>query len=378
MEGGPKPHHDKDNDKNASNGHKEENSGSILAPDNDDVQHGASELPPATLYKYHYTNIESGKVVFTRETKEPLKIQTHRSSEDISVLEVITDVTTTWKSKEGPIEGTDITKPDLPPVHEISKVMLKINSPAIISGLQSVVEYYPFLGYFGKSMTIVEPYDVLVHHEDELAELRSRFDGGTQQSEDPICERNANLYEHLGILQDFLQDSIGASVQAERQRHARGVCTFEMLWMLYKPGIDVYYDSYTDGSYDAYVVHSMKGGVSRKSTEDLTMVMWNMVYDGWALGRRELVISQPPFEGERPIMGLKVIPCHFWVEEAGSDNPKPLRTRLEERGRMYYRLTERQCMNYSGYTTTFPRSHVSISMENGRSMLKNVSSSMKA
>ena len=373
MEGGPKPHHDKDNDKNASNGHKEENSGSILAPDNDDVQHGASELPPATLYKYHYTNIESGKVVFTRETKEPLKIQTHRSSEDISVLEVITDVTTSWSPKEGSIAGREC---DLPPaheeskIHEITRIMLKINSPAIISALQSVVEYYPALGYFGKSISMVEPYNALVHHEDELAELRSRFNPGMQESEDQMCERNVNMYEHRGILQSFLQESVGASVQAERKRHRRGMCTFEMLWMLYKPGIDVYFDSYIDGSYDANVVHSMTGGVSRTSAEPLTLRIWNMMYDGWALGRNDLFVVQPPFEGEKAIMDLRVIPCGFWVEEIGTDNPKPLRTRLEERGRMYYRLTERQCMNFSGYTTKFPRLHVSKSLGNRKLALR--------
>ena len=361
MEEGPKTYHAGGNNKIASTEQEGGKSDFSVTSQDVGIHHGASEVPPTTLYKYQYTNIDSGKVVFTRETQEPLKMQTHRSSGDIPVLEIITTVTTTWSPTEGPTEGTQSTKSDLPPVHEISKVMLKINSPAIISALQSVVEYYPALGYLGKSISLWEPYDVLVHHEDELAELRSRFDAGKQQSEGQMCERNANIYEHLGILQAYLKGSVGASVQAERERHARGVCTFDMLWMLYKPGIDVYHDSYQDGSHDAYVVHSMTGGVTRKSADPLTLTIWDMMYDGWALGRRDVVVSQLPFEGEKAIMELKVIPCDFWVEEAGTDNFKPLRTRLEERGRMYYRLTERQCMNYSGYTTTFPRSHVSKS-----------------
>ena len=93
-----------------------------------------------------------------------------------------------------------------------------------------------------------EPYAALIHHEEEVKAYRNRFHLNAINPKDELCERNVNVYEHLGILQDVLFQRSGKAVEAERQCHARGVATFEMLWLLFRPGTDVYHDNHDDGT----------------------------------------------------------------------------------------------------------------------------------
>ena len=100
-----------------------------------------------------------------------------------------------------------------------------MNSPAIINAFQSVVEYSAGLNILEDSDTLSEPYRTCFRHEEELKAYRNLCH---PDAIDP-SEHNVNAYEHLGILQDVLFQRLGKAVEAERQRHARGVATFDML-----------------------------------------------------------------------------------------------------------------------------------------------------
>ena len=314
------------------------------------------ELKPTISYKIDYFNIETGESVFIEEASEPIQVQLNRASKETTVLEVITEVRTLWKSK---VESANSGEFQPPPGQDVSVTYLQINSLAIVDALQNVVEYYPGLRFLGDSVMIDEPYRVLVHHEKGLKEIRQSFAPGAQLSEEQKCLRKAKTFEHLGVLEDFIQHSIGSSVKAERQRHAKGYCTFEMLWLLLKPGTDVYHDRDADGNYDGYVVHSVTGGVLNRRKRPLEVVLWYLKFDGRSVNRVTINVTLTPFDGEQKISKYVLIPCEHWSEREGTSESKPLRKRLEERGEMYYRLTARQCMSYNGDTATTPRKHVS-------------------
>ena len=208
--------------------------------DKEAEKENTSTLP--ILYKVQYLDIDD-KHVFSEEGKEPMDIQSNLSVLGKSVIEVVTQVRVLGSYK------TTINTEKKEPLSPITTIntSLKINSPAIITALQSVVEYYPGLSFSEHSTTISEHYGVLYHHEEELKAYRDRFQPGAIDSKDGLCQRSMNAYEHLGILQDILSQRSGKAVEAERQRHARGVATFEMLWLLFKPGTDVYLDDQVNG-----------------------------------------------------------------------------------------------------------------------------------
>lgn len=313
------------------------------------------EPPPPVLYKVDYYD-DDNKFVFSKENKEPMAVQNTLSSLKKSVLEVITDVRII-----GP-HAPNIANEEKPGnAISILGTSLKINSPAIITALQSVIEYYPGQSFSEDSNIVGEPFTSLIHHEKELKAYRDQFHPSKIDSTVECCQRNANAYEHLGILQNVLSERSSKEVEAERQRHARGVATFEMLWLLYKPGDDVYLDTDYDGNYDAYVVKSYSGGMYGGRPFPMTIDLWNMDFDGNRIGRKCLSVDQPVYDGEKDITSLSVFPCQFWKDKSkDGEDSTPLKKKLEERGKMFFRLTQRQCMDYDGLRQIWPKKHVSV------------------
>lgn len=317
----------------------------------------SDEHPLPVLYKVQYLN-NNMDVVFSKENKEPMEVQSTLSALGKAVVEVITDVRIVGSYKD-----SDAKEKEPRTAIITMGTMLKINSPAIITALQSVIEYYPDQSV-SEDSRINEPYAVLIHHEEELKAYRDQFNPEAIDSKDELCRRNANAYEHLGILQTVLSDRSGRAVETERQRHARGFATFEMLWLLYKPGIDVYCDSDADGNYSAYVVKSVSGGIFEGRTTSLQIDAWYMDYDGNGIGRRLGRFYQSVYDGEKEIRTLTVFPCKFWKEESKEEpKTKPLKQKLEERGKMFFKLAQRQCMDYDGTTRSWPKKHVSTSWD---------------
>ena len=312
--------------------------------------------PPRVLYKVLYFN-EDMKVIFSKEDNEPMAVQSSLSVLKQAVIEVITDVRIF-----GSYTSSDAEKEEPRTAISILGTKLKINSPAIVLALQSVIEYYPQQSFSDDANTIWEPYAALIHHEEELKAYRDHFDPNAINSQEELCQRNVNAYEHLGILQDVLFERSGEAVKAERQRHARGVATFEMLWLLYKPGTDVYCDGDADDNYSAYVVKSVSGGMFRGRSAPLSIVLWRMDYDGNKVGRCIEPFTLPVYDGEKEITSLIVVPCEYWKENSKEgEETKTLRQKLEERGKTFFKLAQRQCMNYSGTTHSWPKKQVSIS-----------------
>ena len=90
--------------------------------------------------------------------------------------------------------------------------------------------------------------------------------------------------------------------------------------------------------------------------------MWKLIFNGHKFGRHTIQFAQPAYDGEKEISSLRVYPCEFLTEESKKgEESKPLRQKLEERGKMYFKLAQRECMDYDGFTSTWPKRHVSIS-----------------
>lgn len=335
--------------------------------DNEPVKPASSETPPSDeqspetehnphlVYRLQYRNVYTFGIVYTREHEEPIVIESKggKGPKQLPALELITDVETS-----ATVEGNEQLKDPPHNLLRVGKAELKINSPAIINALQKVVEYYPQLDFSGESISVTEPFEVLIHHENELASLRENYAPGKIRSESEHCDREKNTYEHLAVLQNLLKQRVGLSVETERTRHKRGFATFNMLWMLFKPGTTVYCDTWSDGKYNAYVIQSVSGGVADDRTNSLAIEMWYLDFDGTRIGKRGFTKNQAPFNGEKRISALEVFPCEFWEDNSTEKAVKSLRESLEERGKMFLKLTSRRCMSFDGLTSTVPRRHV--------------------
>ena len=117
------------------------------------------------------------------------------------------------------------------------------------------------------------------------------------------------------------------------------------------------------GGYDAYVIKSVSGGTSEGRPNSLEIQMWYVDYNGTIIRRQSLVKYQSAYDGEKVIASLHVFPCEFW-REVSTENKEtqPLEKRLEARGKMFFKLAQRQCMDYDGIAYSWPKKYVSISL----------------
>ncbi|ORY14832.1 hypothetical protein BCR34DRAFT_559937 [Clohesyomyces aquaticus] len=319
-----------------------------------------SPLPPVrkVVHKIEYRHVSSNDIVWEEESD---RFAPSRTPPSQPVLEVITIAFTA--QDRSPYHYRDAGPPKAPPIHSMGEKYIQINSAAVVNALRAVVEYCPGQNMIGDSITISEPYTVLVYHEKELAAYRENFapgklEGFQNPDEDSEpCLVEQDTYEHLGLVLDFLQLTLKDSLEKEKARHMREkpVTTYDMLWTLFRPGIDVYFDTQSCGIFDSYVVRSVDWEINNGSPVRYTIGLWNLYYNAIYVGPRIYTAVVLPFDGEKEIADLDIFPCEYLREDKHKETPEEMRKRLEERGKMFYRLTSKQCMWYDGLTTTFPR-----------------------
>ncbi|KAF7555179.1 hypothetical protein G7Z17_g2379 [Cylindrodendrum hubeiense] len=325
-----------------------------------------SEKPAQPVsYSVEYRDCDNN--VITAESWEgPFDFASARKgvrSADRSVFDVVTVLETSLPadSRRLPYEIDEIMKKgilDNPNVAvAVGITRITIRSTELIKTIRNIAQYYP-ASLEGEILQMDAPYMLIAHHIKELeAYLEShRVVGALEQSPldetavDSTSEKQAYQNvgaEHLAILMDFFKETVYSDMVEEKSRHARNACTFKMLWLLYRPGITVYYES--DGRLSAYVVNTLeseekKGPPGSRSVKEYTVKMWNLNFDGRFVGRCAKSVTIPQFDGERQINSLRLFPCEFIDKEDGGKT----RQRLEENGKGWYDLLRGGQVHYSG------------------------------
>ena len=214
-------------------------------------------------------------------------------------------------------------------------------------------------------MIIQEPFAVLYHHREALQAYTDSKSSNLNQIDGERCEREKNVEKHLKLLFEFLNVWPEAKkVEMERERHnrSRPTATFEMLWMLFPPGTDVFWDPFGEGSYEGGVVKQISGGsLAMDSATPFTVRLCYLDYDGAYIGRYEIQRTIQPFTGEKEVSSLSIIPCDYYKRvTAGqvSDESKSLWQTFVDYGEKSLKLTKRHCIQYSGETYCRPRRSV--------------------
>lgn len=238
---------------------------------------------------------------------------------------------------------------------------INILSPAVAEALRCVVDYFPNLDLSGNVIKIQEPYSVFIFYEKELTEYRERAERLAAAGDVSCPNRWAS--KHIGIVQDFVRQKVQKDVDTERARHARGYATFEMLWLLYKPGSDVYYDIYDVAEHEPYVVSSAEFELDNGAISSYDFKLWNMNATSHWVGPAEYELTLQHFAGEKRIPSLRVYPCEYlrFADGVTEEDVSQIKQHFLDRGRKWYNLRRKiGCYSLEGVTSTFPRRFVSI------------------
>lgn len=235
-----------------------------------------------------------------------------------------------------------------------SKVV--IYSRDIIQQLASVTSYYPSINFASQALEMSEPYPLIAHHLSELEALAAKNGTNpvtshqkeveTPQMDDTSKNGPEDKKSDLRLLLDFMASIYKDHIINERERHKQQLCTFRMLWLLFKPGDTVY--CHIRGRLAAYVVQEVRKGPpglsDLKAKDSYEILLWNLNFDGQLVGRCAHKVIMPPFEGERAINTLRVFPCQY---NDMHDEGK-LRKKLEAYGKQWYELLTGRQVHYSG------------------------------
>jgi hypothetical protein len=151
---------------------------------------------------------------------------------------------------------------------------------------------------------------------------------------------SANLAHHIDVLLAQVIERYWEEIVPELEDHMQNRASFDRLWVLFKPGVDVF--AMVKGQLAGFVVVSCETRPPKKDpktpedeVDQVVVTAWNLAYTGSKLYRDAKPFIIPKFEGTKDICSLSVYPtwCHpKETEERG---------KLRDRGEKYYNLIRR-------------------------------------
>nr|OQO28393.1 hypothetical protein B0A51_04886 [Rachicladosporium sp. CCFEE 5018] len=340
--------------------------------------------PPQALVRYRavYKHERTGGIVYQATSTKPLDPPKEESRQVASAFDVVTEYFTVYsprpvdgwqdRPRYPSVPGTPVAGEDRnfssrdddkegPPKLQVASLKgvrrLEIHSSAIIHALQQVVTYWPGLNLLSPIFFSTEPHIFLVHHLEKLRKFRNDHAPGHTLD---LCEKATDVYEHLGLLDDYLEAEVMPGIAIERARHERSFATFEYMWLLFKPGTETLVKFKDDKNRN--FVPFWRGGIVH-SIDLMTTAndrYWqvkieNLTFDGTAVGKGELTQYIDAFEGESAILDMDMIPADW---PGHSENGKPVADVLREKGRQAFRLLLPRCMTSVGKSLEFPYNDV--------------------
>lgn len=310
-----------------------------------------SESPDQRVkHSVDYLDIQ-GNFIFSESQPKPFDLEEASCTKAKAIQSLAFEVHTALSTSLKPPTGTSWFSSDIRNVQRqdilnnpdisvsVARTGIKIRSPQLIELLRKVIPRGPLLDPNSKIIELVEPFQLIGHHSRELEAFQDRSSEENKSDDGDGAEESNRLAAiNLGMLMKFTGKIYNNSLEEERSRHSRDLCTFRMLWLLFKPGTTVYKES--RGKVSAHVVRNVKVDQSilsappERRLKPCVINLWHLDFDGRYVGRCMSSVTVGEFEGERQITSLKVYPTNFIDRK---DEGK-LRQQLEKRGRQWYEL----------------------------------------
>lgn len=164
--------------------------------------------------------------------------------------------------------------------------------------------------------------------------------GDFRKAEPSDNEDNAEERKHYKMLFDIISPEITAHIDQKNDLISNGVMSFDYVWTLFEPGIEIY--SRVDDQDRLFVLDS---GSYRKLPNGSVIYDLSCRYidtDGKSFGYATTSLAISQFENVMPVLELGVLPSHF------QPNMQEIRSRLEARGQKFASLNGVHYKSYSG------------------------------
>lgn len=234
-------------------------------------------------------------------------------------------------------------------VDTIGSPVLYVRSPILLDALRAIIDVQSIPDEFTpreysertfssdlSQGRFVLPFTDLYHYREKLLQYREIVG----ETHDKVYSTTCG--EHIDILNEYLEGLTEVGLK-EAERLASGPApktTFTSIWLLLKPGSDVYVRE--EGKLNAYVIESFSGGhrwnLSMARSTPYLVNVWNLNYDGQYLTRSAKTIVIPIFEHDREISSLPLFPVRFHVDE---DPQHGLHQELVERGKRFVEMVRK-------------------------------------
>ncbi|KAF1930614.1 uncharacterized protein M421DRAFT_91106 [Didymella exigua CBS 183.55] len=237
-------------------------------------------------------------------------------------------------------------------IDRIGKKALKINSSFLLNVIRSVVTHtsdMPDDVETGLTTGIFPyPYKDLCLHIDALQDYRTQTSGLRARHSAAF---NDSFDLHMILLQDYLerQPELLLKETSAKWSKPNPSTSFASIWLLLKPGSDVYVREF-DGSLNAYVVDSVRGGVvvgkdGRRISNSYHVQLWHLILGSGTVRPWTRSIEIGVFDNDREITSLPLFPVRF----RDSVDDGATRKGLIGRGRKYFQYCRRpNFLQYSG------------------------------
>ncbi|KAK1767179.1 P-loop containing nucleoside triphosphate hydrolase protein [Phialemonium atrogriseum] len=290
---------------------------------------------PDVLYVVQYRGA-GGKVVNTLKSNKPFDSTSHLAEDEVPgekkpVIEIVNTVSTVPPPPRRYHHDEYYPDEDETYWQGGSATNMVIHSKHLRNALAAVVGYYPGVNFIGDRVSITAPYQVLVHHKKEL-ELYKMNQPKTHDAE---CA--ATTAKHIDVLLSFLKTTLGDQIEEEERRWANSTptATFDLLWLLMKPGEVVYKKEY--GHWVPVVVSRVyPRRRDSHNIDDYLVEYWNVQYLDGRIQRLMESLTIHHFNGEQSIPNLPVIPARFFPGGAKAAAEKQIGL-----GKIYWELAKR-------------------------------------
>ena len=317
------------------------------------------EINTKVIYRTQYVD-ERGRPVEMKTDSHPLEPPSRLS--DHVVLEILSILTVAGKqdpSNEEPLSKSSLA--DSSYETRLLSKSLKIHSEKLVNALRAVIDYYPGESLIDGPLVFEDPYRVLFNN---FAELEAYRDSHPSEHS---AEYRSNCNKDIDLLLEVLsREKPEISIEKERHRRFPPVCTFDHLWLLFKPGVACFRISET-GELSAYIVRAITSGfnsLSKRATP-YRLYIWQFNFDGYKIGREVVKAVIAPFGGEKEIRLLEYFPCRYHDDSPDelADNIT-LRQKLIARGKKFWKMSRDQAyVEYDGISLNYPYEAVGVSLE---------------
>jgi hypothetical protein len=210
---------------------------------------------------------------------------------------------------------------------ELEYTQMEVRSPYIRAALRAVIKEYPGLTFDTGSILIRDEPRCIFHYREELRDHGLGLEDQT-------------AVQHLVYFLNYMYTSLSREISSyytfmESSTAAPGI-EHDFLWMVFRPGSLLFHTSkgikrilrlrsMDKGRYGGWLIYAEK-----------------LVYNGDELGRVNVTLTIPWYDGYRPLQELKVYPLRY------HPNQSEIYQDLDARGRQYILFRELSHRFYSG------------------------------